>query len=58
MTESVQRPPRKNPILRTRQPTLPPWHRSRIALGLTAATLCELRCGSVSAARGLLPMPG
>jgi NAD(P)-dependent dehydrogenase (short-subunit alcohol dehydrogenase family)/uncharacterized OB-fold protein len=29
--------PRKNPILRTRLPTLPPAARSRIALGLTAA---------------------
>ena len=28
---------RKNPILRTRQPTLPPASRSRVALGLTAA---------------------
>jgi NAD(P)-dependent dehydrogenase (short-subunit alcohol dehydrogenase family)/uncharacterized OB-fold protein len=27
----------KNPILRTRQPTLPPASRSRVALGLTAA---------------------
>jgi len=30
------RPPRKNPILRTRVPTLPPGGRSRVALGLTA----------------------
>ena len=28
---------RKNPILRTRLPTLPPAARSRVALGLTAA---------------------
>ena len=28
---------KKNPILRTRLPTLPPGARSRIALGLTAA---------------------
>ena len=33
----MQRPPRKNPMLRTRAPTLPPWGRSRVALGLTAA---------------------
>jgi NAD(P)-dependent dehydrogenase (short-subunit alcohol dehydrogenase family)/uncharacterized OB-fold protein len=33
----VNRPKRKNPILRTRLPTLPPGARSRIALGLTAA---------------------
>jgi hypothetical protein len=29
----LQRPRRKNPVLRTRQPTLPPWGRSRTALG-------------------------
>jgi NAD(P)-dependent dehydrogenase (short-subunit alcohol dehydrogenase family)/uncharacterized OB-fold protein len=33
----LQRPKRKNPVLRTRLPTLPPAARSRIALGLTAA---------------------
>lgn len=33
----LQRPKRKNPVLRTRLPTLPPAGRSRIALGLTAA---------------------
>jgi NAD(P)-dependent dehydrogenase (short-subunit alcohol dehydrogenase family)/uncharacterized OB-fold protein len=37
MTEPLQRPKRKNPVLRTRLPALPPWPRSRIALGLTAA---------------------
>ncbi len=37
MTEPLRRPKRKNPILRTRQPVLPPWARSRIGLGLTAA---------------------
>ena len=37
MTSPVARPPRKNPILRTRVPTLPPGVRSRVALGLTAA---------------------
>jgi NAD(P)-dependent dehydrogenase (short-subunit alcohol dehydrogenase family)/uncharacterized OB-fold protein len=31
------RPKRKNPVLRTRLPTLPPAARSRVALGLTAA---------------------
>jgi NAD(P)-dependent dehydrogenase (short-subunit alcohol dehydrogenase family)/uncharacterized OB-fold protein len=30
-------PKRKNPVLRTRLPTLPPGARSRVALGLTAA---------------------
>jgi NAD(P)-dependent dehydrogenase (short-subunit alcohol dehydrogenase family)/uncharacterized OB-fold protein len=33
----LDRPKRKNPVLRTRLPTLPPAARSRIALGLTAA---------------------
>jgi len=33
----LTRPKRKNPVLRTRLPTLPPAARSRIALGLTAA---------------------
>lgn len=33
----LPKPKRKNPILRTRGPTLPPWSRSRVALGLTAA---------------------
>jgi NAD(P)-dependent dehydrogenase (short-subunit alcohol dehydrogenase family)/uncharacterized OB-fold protein len=50
----LQRPKRKNPVLRTRLPTLPPAARSRIALGLTAAAALgrfELQqcrdCGSV-----------
>ena len=34
---SLDRPKRKNPVLRTRLPTLPPAARSRVALGLTAA---------------------
>ena len=37
MIEPLRRPRRKNPILRTRLPLLPPWARSRAALGLTAA---------------------
>ena len=37
MTSPMTRPKRKNPVLRTRLPTLPPWGRSRIALGITAA---------------------
>jgi NAD(P)-dependent dehydrogenase (short-subunit alcohol dehydrogenase family)/uncharacterized OB-fold protein len=37
MTRPLVRPPRKNPTLRTRVPTLPPGGRSRVALGLTAA---------------------
>ena len=34
MSETIKRPKRKNPILRTRAPTLPPDRRSRVALGL------------------------
>ena len=37
MIEKLNRPKRKNPVLRTRLPTLPPAARSRVALGLTAA---------------------
>jgi NAD(P)-dependent dehydrogenase (short-subunit alcohol dehydrogenase family)/uncharacterized OB-fold protein len=37
MPKVAKIPERKNPILRTRQPTLPPASRSRVALGLTAA---------------------
>lgn len=37
MTEALRRPPKKNPVARTRQVTLPPGTRSRCALGLTAA---------------------
>src|ERR1700722_15588437 len=37
MPKPAARPRPKNPILRTRQPTLPPASRSRVALGLTAA---------------------
>lgn len=54
MTLEISRPRRKNPVLRTRLPTLPPAARSRIALGLTAAAaqgrfeLQQCRdCGSV-----------
>ena len=36
MTMPLMRPKRKNPVLRTRQMNLPPWARSRVALGLTA----------------------
>jgi NAD(P)-dependent dehydrogenase (short-subunit alcohol dehydrogenase family)/uncharacterized OB-fold protein len=37
MAEQLKKPKRKNPVLRTRLPALPPGSRSRIALGLTAA---------------------
>jgi len=37
MTMPLMRPRRKNPVLRTRLPTLPPGQRGRVALGMTAA---------------------
>lgn len=37
MTMPLMRPPRKNPVLRTRQMSLPPGARGRVALGMTAA---------------------
>jgi NAD(P)-dependent dehydrogenase (short-subunit alcohol dehydrogenase family)/uncharacterized OB-fold protein len=54
MTMPMMRPPRKNPVLRTRQMNLPPGNRGRVALGLTAAAAegrfelqtCE-QCGTV-----------
>ena len=39
MTMPLMRPKRKNPVLRTRLPTLPPGQRGRVALGMTAAAL-------------------
>ena len=37
MTMPLLKPKRKNPVRRTPQMNLPPWGRSRVALGLTAA---------------------
>ena len=37
MTMPLMRPKRKNPVLRSRLPTLPPGSRGRVALGMTAA---------------------
>ena len=37
MSMPLMKPKRKNPILRTPQMNLPPWGRSRVALGLTVA---------------------
>lgn len=37
MTTPMDRPKKKNPVLRTRSPLLPPGERSRIMLGMTAA---------------------
>ena len=37
MTMPLMKPKRKNPVRRTPQMNLPPWGRSRVALGLTAA---------------------
>jgi len=51
MTMPLMRPKRKNPVLRTRLPTLPPGQRGRVALGMTAAAAegrFELQhCGAV-----------
>ena len=53
MSQPIKRPKRKNPILRTRAPTLPPDRRSRVALGLVrAAALGRLelqRCAGCGA---------
>ena len=53
MSEPIKRPKRKNPILKTRAPTLPPDRRSRVALGLVrGAALGRLelqRCAACSA---------
>ena len=53
MSEQIKRPKRKNPILRTRSPTLPPDRRSRVALGLVrGAALGRLelqRCSACGA---------
>ncbi len=54
MTMPLMRPKRKNPVLRTRLPTLPPGQRGRVALGMSAAAAegrfelqqCEA-CGAV-----------
>jgi NAD(P)-dependent dehydrogenase (short-subunit alcohol dehydrogenase family)/uncharacterized OB-fold protein len=54
MNQATKRPKRKNPILKTRAPTLPPDRRSRVALGLVRAAAlgnlelqCCAACGSV-----------
>ncbi len=66
MSAPPPRPQRKNPVLRTRLPTLPPGARSRVALGLTGAAArgrLELQvcsdCGAVQypAARGVSSLP-
>jgi NAD(P)-dependent dehydrogenase (short-subunit alcohol dehydrogenase family)/uncharacterized OB-fold protein len=53
VTAPLQRPKRKNPVVKTRQPTLPPWTRSRVALGMTAAAaegrLALQRCAGCGA---------
>ncbi len=36
MTQPLAKPPKKDPVARTRQPTLPPGLRTRASLGLTA----------------------
>lgn len=53
MTNAAQQPKKKNPVARTRLPTLPPGSRSRAALGLTRAAAegrFEMQvCGDCSA---------
>ena len=54
MSMPLMKPVKKNPVLRTAQMNLPPWARSRIALGMTASAAngkfelqtCE-DCGAV-----------
>jgi NAD(P)-dependent dehydrogenase (short-subunit alcohol dehydrogenase family)/uncharacterized OB-fold protein len=57
MIPPLQRPKRKNPILRTRQPVLPPTPRSRAALGLTAAAALGRFELQVCAACGTVQYP-
>jgi NAD(P)-dependent dehydrogenase (short-subunit alcohol dehydrogenase family)/uncharacterized OB-fold protein len=53
MTRPLSPPKRKDPLTRTRQPTVPPAGRSRVALGLTAAAARGVfalqRCGECGA---------
>ena len=49
MTMPLMRPPRKNPLLATRQLNLPPATRGRVALGLTAAFATALTKAGISA---------
>src|SRR5271170_3468346 len=57
MIPPLVRPKRKNPIIRTRQPLLPPWARSRAALGLTAAAALGRFELQVCAACGAVQYP-
>lgn len=57
MTDALKRPPRKDPVARTRQPTLPPGARSRSALGLTAAAALGKFQLQVCAACGTVQYP-
>ena len=52
-----ERPPRKNPVVRTRRPVPPPSGRSRIALGLTAAAAEGRLALQVCAACGAVQHP-
>jgi len=57
MIRPLARPRRKNPVLRTRQPLLPPGGRSRAALGLTAAAAIGRFELQVCAACGAVQYP-
>ena len=66
MIPPLARPKRKNPMLRTRQPLLPPWaalarrarpDRGRRPRPVRAAGMRRLRRGAISAARSLPSLP-
>lgn len=57
MSEPIAKPPRKNPRLRTVQPTLPPAARSRTALAFTVAAAEGRFCLQKCEACGMLTHP-
>lgn len=57
MTMPLMRPPRKNPVKRTRQMNVPPWARGRVALGLTAWAAEGRFALQVCADCGAVPYP-
>jgi NAD(P)-dependent dehydrogenase (short-subunit alcohol dehydrogenase family)/uncharacterized OB-fold protein len=57
MIPPLTRPKRKNPMVRTRQPLLPPGARSRAALGLTAAAALGRFALQVCGACGAVQYP-
>jgi NAD(P)-dependent dehydrogenase (short-subunit alcohol dehydrogenase family)/uncharacterized OB-fold protein len=55
--DTLKPPRRKNPVLRSRAPTLPPRTRSRVALGLTAAAARGSFALQVCASCGVIQYP-